>query len=285
MSRLYPCSWSGRWLFHLTRRMSSQNASAKFRTCLSPDLWTCGRVVTITIRPVIKLIRPETILVLFSIATRLERADRVPVEGDLRRTTNVMIVVIRIAVGNNGNGCHFSAENTKNVDLLLNDRRWRTKEFAVYRSLAFDWLFGMKMTHFNPKALQRWARPMPVFPAVPSTIVAPGRIRSEPREKRRRSASEVNEEHFFSSHLRSGRTLLDLWSIHLDWETPLWREFHNLKVSLEGDRHVLSSGTMSLPVSLLSLGRRMSGVLRRPEMKHELTFDLDLLGDSSTKAF
>ena len=32
----------------------------------------------------------------------------------------------------------------------------------------------MNMTHLYPRALQIWARPIPVLPAVPSTTVPPG---------------------------------------------------------------------------------------------------------------
>ena len=40
--------------------------------------------------------------------------------------------------------------------------------------LTCDCVLGMKMTHLYPRELQRCARPIPVLPAVPSTIVPPG---------------------------------------------------------------------------------------------------------------
>lgn len=42
--------------------------------------------------------------------------------------------------------------------------------------LELAWVLGMYITHLYPRALQTCARPMPVFPAVPSTTVPPGLI-------------------------------------------------------------------------------------------------------------
>ena len=40
--------------------------------------------------------------------------------------------------------------------------------------LTCDCVLGMKMTHLYSRELQRCARPIPVLPAVPSTIIPPG---------------------------------------------------------------------------------------------------------------
>ena len=89
-------------------------------TSLCPNLGTRAGVVTIAIRSIIELIRPNTILTLFSIASRLERTDR---SGrDSGEKTNVMIVIIRVRDRHHGDGGHFGAENAKNIDLFLNEQ-------------------------------------------------------------------------------------------------------------------------------------------------------------------
>ena len=73
-----------------------------------------------TIRSIVELIRPNGVVELFRVASRLlsdeERSFSLPL---CPAETNLMIVIVRIGDRNDGHRRHFGAQNAQNVDFFL----------------------------------------------------------------------------------------------------------------------------------------------------------------------